>query len=70
MTFASYLKEQVDRDDAVGDFARDMFTKANRPRGKAGYMAWHNFLAEPKFTYLVKRAFKQAWDEYKYHANQ
>lgn len=65
MTFARYLKEQVDRNDAVGDFARDILLAENRPRGKAGYMAWHSFLVDWHYAYLAKRAFISAWDEYK-----
>lgn len=70
MTFVGYLKEQVDRNDAIGDFAKDMLTAAKRPRGKAGYMAWHDFLSEWHCTYLGKRAFRQAWEEYKSQTNR
>ena len=65
MTFVRYLREQVDRNDAIGDFARDMLTAARRPRGKAGYMAWYDFLSERIHSSLAKRVFRQAWDEYK-----
>lgn len=65
MTFRRYLREQIDRDDSIGDFARDMLSAGKRPRGKAGYMAWHDFITDWHFTYLAKRAFRKAWGEYK-----
>ena len=67
MMFIRYLKEQIDRDDQVGDFARDVLRTPHRPRGAAGYMAWNDFVTELNFSFLAKRALRQAWGEYKSH---
>lgn len=62
MTFMEWPKKQTERDDPIGDLARD--AKADRrhkPKSRAG---WQRFLSLVGACYEAKDAANEAWDEY------
>lgn len=62
MTFMKWLKKQVDRDDPIGDLAKDaMRDKRHKPKSRRG---WERFLSDVGACYAARDAAKQAWDEY------
>ena len=65
-TFSAWLRRQIHRDDIVGDFARDTFSTSDRPRGRAGYATWRNFVLVKSGSIYSPgfEALDIAWREY------
>lgn len=64
MTFNQWLKQQVERDDPVGDVARDAMKDARRKPYRGDREAWHNFLGAAGASWEAHEALDEAWDEY------
>lgn len=62
-TFNKWLREQEDRDDPVGDLARDVSRDSRRvPRNN--HVAWRTFLWYGGASEAALQAFELAWKEY------
>lgn len=64
MTFAQWLKTQTDRDDPIGDIARDAAMDTRRKPHKNTLIAWQAFLGSAGASGIAKQALGEAWDEY------
>ena len=62
-TFYSWLRLQRNREDAVGDFARDVFWDSQAPRTSCTKEDWERFMAIRRLPRLYN-GFEQAWSEY------
>lgn len=62
MTFMQWLNKQTERDDPVGDFARD--AKADKRRKPGSRAGWQRFLWNVGACEEAKVAATEAWDEY------
>lgn len=63
MTFAKWLEAQVDRDDLVGDVARDA-RMDSWPKPSNSLKAWKNHLAAGGACREAHEALDEAWNEY------
>lgn len=62
MGFTQWLRQQVDRDDIVGDLAGDVQRDSRRkPRTRDG---WKRFLTSARACSGAHEALHAAWDEY------
>jgi uncharacterized protein YozE (UPF0346 family) len=66
MSFESFLKNQVDRDDPVGDFAKDVFDdkafeQLTNPDKKS---SWLYYLHLKSACDGAMKAFEEVWKEY------
>ena len=63
ITFISWLRQQVKRNDRVGDLARDAKLDSKKPHAKT-VGAWTRYLEERNAAPGAITAAKQAWQEY------
>ena len=67
-TFTNYIRRQRDRDDPVGDFARDWFgpqpTIAPKPRGSYSWRAVRAYLESNNASEKAIQAGRRAWCEW------
>ncbi len=64
-SFCSWLSKQTDRDDPIGDLARDVRDDSSRPHGNSGYRKWFGHIRIRSYSNsLVMDAFRKAWREY------
>lgn len=61
--FQSWLLEQLDRDDAIGDLASDFKRDSKVPSDSSSYDGWSAFFAS-KFSHAALEAFEEAWAEF------
>lgn len=67
MTFREWLKDQEERDDEIGWFARKADElRRHVPRGDAGLEAWHRHLHRHRCTPDAVDVLHDAWREYQY----
>ena len=64
MTFTQWLKTQIDRDDPIGDVARDAAMDTRRKPHQNTLMAWQTFLSSAGAAAVAQQALIEAWDEY------
>ena len=64
MTFNQWLKQQIKRDDPVGDVARDAARDTGRKPYRGCREAWHTFLGSAGACWEAHVALDEAWDEY------
>jgi uncharacterized protein YozE (UPF0346 family) len=64
-TFYGWLKEQRERDDPVGDVARDAMVDAGFPRWNKPFSAYSSHLRACQASPEAMRALREAWQEYK-----
>lgn len=62
-TFYEWLRRQRNREDVVGDFARDVFWDSQAPRTSNNYSEWHRFIEIRRLPRLYN-GFEAAWNEY------
>jgi len=62
-TFYHWLRYQREREDTVGDFARDVFWDCQAPRTSNERTDWKRFIEIRRLPRLYN-GFKQAWQEY------
>jgi len=62
-SFYSWLRHQRNREDTVGDFARDVFWDSQAPRTSNEHKDWRRFIGVRRLPRLY-RGFEQAWKEY------
>jgi uncharacterized protein YozE (UPF0346 family) len=60
VTFFEFLERQVDRDDLIGDFARDAVEDQSFPRSN-DLDVYVEYLPDAKF---IQEIFAAAWSEY------
>jgi len=66
ITFVAWVLQQADRDDPIGDFARDVRNDLERPSDDAGYQIWLDHVGfRSRHDHVVEETFKAAWKEYK-----
>ncbi len=66
ITFVAWILQQIDRDDPIGDLARDVKDDVNRPPDDSGYRVWLNHIEfRSHHEQDVMDTFKAAWKEYK-----
>ncbi|VAW35514.1 hypothetical protein MNBD_CHLOROFLEXI01-2374 [hydrothermal vent metagenome] len=66
-SFYQWINNQIERQDAVGDFAHTIsqFEEPKATRKKAnGHMIWATWLVDKNATPAVIEAFNTAWVEY------
>lgn len=69
-TFRQWLVQQAERDDIIGDFARDTenFERWHRdrrlPDDRAGHTTWWEFLRGNQVCEGAIEAFNEAWEEF------
>lgn len=74
--FREWLKEQQDRDDPIGDFARDTLDYTDwhgncpLPNNRAGWKEWRDFLFNVGVDDLCANAFDDAWTHYMYSGQE
>lgn len=64
MTFNQWLKNQIKRDDPIGDVARDAAMDERRKPYNGDRKTWHNFLSLAGACREAHQALDEAWDEY------
>lgn len=64
MTFAQWLKIQIDRDDPIGDIARDAAMDTRRKPHQNTLTAWQTFLSSAGASAVAQRALIEAWEAY------
>ena len=62
MSFNTWLKKQSDRDDPIGDFARDALQDPNKP---TGIRQWRSHLQQCHACDGAVNAVERAYEEYK-----
>ncbi len=63
-TFRQWLDKKVQRNDPVGDFARDVQQDSNAPFGDVGKKMWREYLWGMGACSDALQAFSQAWGKY------
>jgi hypothetical protein len=64
LTFAQFMKAQEDREDPVGDLARDIARDRTSPKlAKTTRPVW-NHLLDVRASHEALKAFGLAWEEY------
>jgi hypothetical protein len=63
MTFTSWLRKQIRRDDPVGDLARDVVVDPTWPHTR-GYFGFHWYLQKIRACEGAQRSLSQAWAEW------
>lgn len=63
MTFNQWLKQQIERDDPIGDVARDV-SRDDRCKPQNTLVSWRNFLSAAGACQGAHDALDEAWDEY------
>ena len=61
--FYEWLRYQRDREDRVGDFARDTFWDTDAPRGSDDPDVWRKYVAWRGVPFL-RAGFEQSWAEF------
>lgn len=63
--FLTWLFQQANRDDFVGDLAKDVKRFKNHPHGNSGYSVWleHVSLHSNRNREVIE-AFEEAWKQY------
>lgn len=64
MTFTQWLRTQIDRDDPIGDVARDAAMDTRRKPHQNTLMAWQTFLSTAGASTVAQRALIEAWEAY------
>ena len=66
MTFLQYLRQQYDRQDPVGDLARDALDEPDpdMPRRQTTRERWQRYLSLHQACEGAMDALDEAWDEY------
>lgn len=64
MTFNQWLKTQVERDDPVGDVARDAMADKRRKPRNGNREAWRTFLSAAGACSAAHESLDEAWSEY------
>lgn len=64
MNFKQWLKRQTDRNDAVGDLARDVEEDWTAPHANAGYKPWKLHLESKGAAQAALDALAEAWREF------
>lgn len=62
--FGIWLSQQTNRDDWIGDLARDTQDTSDHPRGNATIAIWRSFLHSRNACQEACQALEMAWDEY------
>jgi uncharacterized protein YozE (UPF0346 family) len=70
MGFKAWLNQQVDRDDSVGDLARDAKRDGNWPKGRASLRRLRAYLESRQAMPGALDALEQAWREYGRHTGR
>jgi len=67
MSFLTWIKDQSDRQDAIGDFARDVKANrdAERPTAKTTKTGWETYLLSKGACDGAFEAFEAAWAEHR-----
>jgi uncharacterized protein YozE (UPF0346 family) len=63
-SFLEYLEHQIDRDDPIGDFARDSFDDLNATEELETFDQWLEYLESVSACKEAITALERAWDEY------
>jgi len=63
-TFLQWVQTQRDREDRMGDLARDVADDRGYPTGRRGRQAWHTHLAVRCACPEALEALDEAWNEY------
>jgi len=64
MRFEKWLKLQVDRDDRVGDIARDAQADSRQKPSQNTLEAWETFLSSAQACWEAMESLREAWEEY------
>lgn len=64
MRFEQWLKSQTDRDDRVGDVARDAQADSRQKPAQNTLEAWETFLSCAGACWEAMEALREAWGEY------
>lgn len=64
MFFTSWLKRQIERDDPVGDLARDVKLDKQFPRGSNSYRRIESYLISSGACSGARSSLRKAWTEY------
>ena len=62
--FSTWLAKQQERDDPVGDLAKDVQRDPDRPGARAQYTGWVNHLQAKQASGAAMDALRRAWQEY------
>lgn len=63
-SFKAWLQQQLQRNDPVGDLARDAGDDKNAPSGRKSFLAWRSYLQSRWAHRDVMRTLKEAWGEF------
>jgi len=63
-SFKAWLQQQLQRNDPVGDLARDAGSDKDAPGGRKSYIAWRDYLHSRWAHRDVLRTLKEAWGEF------
>jgi uncharacterized protein YozE (UPF0346 family) len=63
-SFKAWLLKQLDRQDPVGDLARDARSDKDFPTGRNFFFTWRTYLQSRLAHADALRAFKDAWSEF------
>ena len=62
--FSTWLAKQQERDDPIGDLAKDVQRDPDRPGARAQYPGWVNHLQAKQASGAAMDALQRAWQEY------
>lgn len=63
--FINWIKEQKDRNDPIGDLARDLIVDRDLPEIVTGYRSFKRYLVGRSAVDGALNALDMAWGEYK-----
>jgi uncharacterized protein YozE (UPF0346 family) len=61
--FTKWLRQQHQREDIIGDFARDIFWAKSAPKHSNDPKVWRGYVKLRRLSFLLS-GFEEAWKEY------